>query len=287
MTRSGVTRIGHEILDRSPSWNAVPQRDTDGRWLIPDLVDPLWPEYGASLRLLNALSADGYEVEDLEGTLFERGQQVIVPRAAQVHTARPAAILESLALADTFHVDWFAGPGRASANVEDGWRNEYEARRFRTTLSLDRATIAPYGPAVVPITVPRIVKTVNPIEADDRGQFIVPSVGPYEQGWGRLAPVVRTICALGLDVRRNLGEFSTLSRVVRPTWGAEVRGDDDWSRLLARFVFPRGIHFEVLSDGYAIVRDIPHPGDPLEPTFALVFAPRATARQNLFTRIFA
>ncbi|MFJ4076510.1 hypothetical protein EDF28_0268 [Curtobacterium sp. PhB137] len=287
MTRSGVTRAGHELLDRSPSWNALPERAADGRWTITDTVDPLWPEYGASLRLLNALSDDGHEVEDLDGTLFERGRQVVVPRAALVHTTSAPAVLESVALPDSFHVASFAVDGRTDANIEDGWRNEYEPRRFRTTLSPDRAAIDRHEPGVVPTTVSRIEKTVEPLPADARGTYTVPSTGPYEQGWGRLAPIVRTIGDLGYDVRPDLGAYTTLSGVVRPTWGTEIRGADDWADLLARFVFPQGVQSEVLSDGYAIIRDIPHPGDPLHPTFALVFTPPTAARPSLFARIFS
>ncbi|MCS6548830.1 hypothetical protein NYS50_13160 [Curtobacterium flaccumfaciens pv. flaccumfaciens] len=287
MTRSGVTRAGHELLDRSPSWNALPERTAGGRWSVTDTIDPLWPEYGASLRLLNALSVDGHDVEDLDGTLFERGRQVAVPRAALVHTTSAPAILESVALADSFHVASFAVDGRTDVNIEDGWKNEYEARRFRTTLSPDRGAIERHEPGVVPTTVSRIAKTVEPLPADGRGMYTVPSSGPYERGWGRLAPVVRTILELGFDVRPDLGAYTTLSGVVRPSWGTEIHGADDWTELLARFEFPPGIHFEVLSDGYAIVRDIPHPGDPLQPTFALVFAPRPSARPSLFARIFS
>jgi hypothetical protein len=43
----------------------------------------------------------------------------------------------------------------------------------------------------------------------------------------------------------------------------------------------------VLSDGYAVIRDIPYPDDPLQPTFALVFTPRPPAGSSLLARIFS
>ncbi|PCN48417.1 hypothetical protein Csp2054_06820 [Curtobacterium sp. 'Ferrero'] len=287
MTRSGITRAGHELLDRSPSWNALPDRAADGRWVITDSVAPMWPEYGASLQLLNALSADGYDVDDLDGMLFERGRQVVVPHVALVHTRSAPTVLASLALAHTFHVASFALDGRTDVNIEDGRRNEYEARRFRTTVSPDRGALDRHEPGVVPITVSRIEKSVEPLQPDERGIYTVPPTSPYERGWGRLAPVLRTIAELGFDVRPDLGAYRSLSAVVRPSWGIEIRGADDWTELLARFAFPQGVQAEVLSDGYALIRDIPHPDVPLQPTFALVFTPRPPAASSFSARIFS
>ncbi|MBT2501881.1 hypothetical protein [Curtobacterium sp. ISL-83] len=245
---------------------------------------PMWPEYGGALPLLNALAADGHDVADVGGSLFERGRQTAVAHFAHIGTPDAQAVLGTLELDPAFHVVSIERDGHREAIVDDGWTNDYEPRRFRLVLAPERPRLMSDRPGARPTPVGRIRRELEPLSPDPRGRYEVPESGAFGEGWGRLAVVARTLMSIGADVRPTFEGYEDLSEVVHFAGGTLVRGDLDWSAVLGAFDFPAGVHVEVLPGSHALVRDIPEPYDPLRATFALVFAPSRPA--SLLRRIF-